>query len=1104
MKNIVVTRILSILLLLFAAVPVAWADGDEWSVWDGKTKTFPEHMEHTYEPLVYHIHIHSAAELAYIIEHFNEAMNQDGTYPFCNQYYYLDVNIDMGDTPWTPIGNKNGSITELDLGEFHGNGHTIRFKIKDATENYQGLFAKIGLGGRVYNLHVEGDISCSRSRLVGGIAGENNGKIANCWVSANVRSDWKEPGSAYTAKVGGIVGENNGTIEYCCVSGNVTNNDADVGGLVGYNSGDGKVRHSTFHGTRYSTHSQEYTIIGDQDGTIDSCYDIFQSSELTSNQKMYNYALKYPFAINVTTEGEGAYQLSAGDEKDITRWYPGAAVKLTKILGSIQSLSIKDAEGKVVNYNGDINDAVTFTMPRKDVNITIAYGKGTEKNPFIIDSADEWDRFVNMVNSGKDSFRGEYVKLTNDISVSRMMGESDVHSFQGTFDGAGHTLTVDFNTSEPRTAPFRHVLNATIKNLTVTGTITTSAQFAAGIVSESYGALRLEGCRSSVTINSSVQGDGTHGGLVSRLSGQDNSIVIAGCVFDGSFATTGGTTNCGGFIGWPVYNKPSITHSLMVPKSVAAGMLNNTFARWHTTYSPNITKSLFVATDNLPADQGTPAVAYATAPNNLGNLEKDYGVIKAHQNGFRFDGKYYMDSRVMLPGEGTEENPYTIGSEEDWKIFVGNIDRYHYYTGNFVKLTKDISVTTPASFFDGIFDGDGHTLTITLQGEWPMIFAPFVMIDNATIKNLKTAGSFKSEFTHVLGGIVGLASGNTTIENCSSSVAMSIPIYSSSGIEAKTGGIVSTVSASSKYSAKITGCSFTGSITYTRAEASGGGGIVGNVSDEGLVTISQCVFAPSAINMDKMETFNSIAGGSLSHTTITDCYHTEPKVKAQGVKISSITGGEGVTVANAGAVRQEYDVDGLTFYETGLKVGDVLYAASGESVSLKLGHDERDGFVFRKYTSSGGTLSGTTLTMADADVTVDAVWMKLAGVTILGEPKYVTSFYDGTQSYRLTGGALAYTVDKDGIFHRIGDESDVIPAGTAVIILSDTTSFDLVALDSTDVTARSGNILLGTDTEIPCPAGSVYVLGIVGDTPGFYKYTGSTLPAGKAYYVVNE
>ena len=67
------------------------------------------------------------------------------------------------------------------------------------------------------NLHVVADIHCAKSRLVGGIVGENNGTIENCWVSGTVRSDWKEPSSAYTAKVGGIAGENNGTIQYCCV-----------------------------------------------------------------------------------------------------------------------------------------------------------------------------------------------------------------------------------------------------------------------------------------------------------------------------------------------------------------------------------------------------------------------------------------------------------------------------------------------------------------------------------------------------------------------------------------------------------------------------------------------------------------------------------------------------------------------------------------------------------------------------------------------------------------------------------------------------------------------------------------------------------------------
>ena len=73
------------------------------------------------------------------------------------------------------------------------------------------------------------------------------------------------------------------------------------------------------------------------------------------------------------------------------------------------------------------------------------------------------------------------MKLAGNISISTMAGTDNANYFQGTFDGDGHTLTVNYNTSEPRTAPFRHVKNAVIRNLTVAGTITTSAQFAAGV-----------------------------------------------------------------------------------------------------------------------------------------------------------------------------------------------------------------------------------------------------------------------------------------------------------------------------------------------------------------------------------------------------------------------------------------------------------------------------------------------------------------------------------------------------------------------------------------------------------------------------------------------
>ena len=274
-------------------------------------------------------------------------------------------------------------------------------------------------------------------------------------------------------------------------------------------------------------------------------------------------------------------------------------------------------------------------------------GKGTEDDPFIVSSTDDWNEFADYVNNGI-SLSGKFVKLTADINISTMAGASDANSFQGTFDGDGHTLTFTKGTSaepfaEEYCAPFRHVKNAVIKNLHVDGTIYTNQKKAAGFVSESHDALTITNCRSSIAINSSINGDGTHGGLVSTLSGENNTVTIEGCVFDGFFATTVSTNNCGGFVGWPVYNKPTIKNSLMKPASVAANMLNNTFARWHSTYEPTIDNCYYVATTNLPTDQGTEAIALDTAPANLGSLVEDYGMVKAYQNGILVGGLYYVD-----------------------------------------------------------------------------------------------------------------------------------------------------------------------------------------------------------------------------------------------------------------------------------------------------------------------------------------------------------------------------------------------------------------------------------------------------------------------------
>ena len=104
-------------------------------------------------------------------------------------------------------------------------------------------------------------------------------------------------------------------------------------------------------------------------------------------------------------------------------------------------------------------------------------GGGTETDPYIISSAEEWNELAATPEHFDMSF-----KLGEDITVSTMVGMAD-QPFTGTFDGDGHTLTFNLETAEAYAAPFRYVTgNATFKNLVVDGTITTSAQYAAGVV----------------------------------------------------------------------------------------------------------------------------------------------------------------------------------------------------------------------------------------------------------------------------------------------------------------------------------------------------------------------------------------------------------------------------------------------------------------------------------------------------------------------------------------------------------------------------------------------------------------------------------------------
>ena len=152
----------------------------------------------------------------------------------------LTADVTAEGTDWTPIGD----LDHLYIGTFDGDGHTITGLSTEssADREYVGLFGYVGAGGVVQNVGLVG--GCIKGQdLVGAVAGENSGKIINCYNMGTVQSI--DDGSF----VGGVVGRNiEGTVRSCYNTGTVNGLKAYAGGVVGiiskgtvqncYNTGD--------------------------------------------------------------------------------------------------------------------------------------------------------------------------------------------------------------------------------------------------------------------------------------------------------------------------------------------------------------------------------------------------------------------------------------------------------------------------------------------------------------------------------------------------------------------------------------------------------------------------------------------------------------------------------------------------------------------------------------------------------------------------------------------------------------------------------------------------------------------------------------------------
>ena len=227
----------------------------------------------------------------------------------------LTADIIAEGTDWTPIGNDSKRF----IGTFDGDGHTITGLSTESNAglSYVGLFGCIGAGGVVQHVGLNGG-SIKGNNNVGAVAGENWGKIVNCYNTGAVTST--DIGIA----IGGIVGRNYSDIIGCFNTGTVTQMSkiADVGGIVGFNnasqSGTAKVTGCYNTGAVTVTGVDVFTggIAGHNCGadgrtaTVADCYNT-GAVTVTGNESYLGGIVGYTEAGGGIGEVTGCYNMGA-------------------------------------------------------------------------------------------------------------------------------------------------------------------------------------------------------------------------------------------------------------------------------------------------------------------------------------------------------------------------------------------------------------------------------------------------------------------------------------------------------------------------------------------------------------------------------------------------------------------------------------------------------------------------------------------------------------------------------------------------------------------------------------------------------------------------
>ncbi|MBR6319633.1 MAG: hypothetical protein IKR50_04255 [Prevotella sp.] len=628
-------------------------------------------------------------------------------YDFSGKTVTLKYDLDLAEHYWVPIGNRDADGNDTPFrGTFDGGGHTINnIVLADPTGNYEtlaGFFGIIGEGGTVKNLRISNSTIVGKN-LLGGIAAYNYcGTITGCIVESSVTiAQYQNEGE----DLGGIAGLSIGLVSGCVSKAQfvVGSTIYSVGGIVGRFDFNSKgyphdVQDCLFFGTTLPACSQgEYNwrqsgpIIGERKASSTFAHNYYTTSGLPNYCGIGSvaYAVKCG-EENATLQFDGpptaTYGLSGissfgyGLQYGSIFYAPTGETVRFGVAAKASGVSVDKVYADGVELTAD-GGLYAITIGSADVTVTADLsvsslpGSGTESAPYEISTVSDWEKFATLVGNGYN-FRGDYVQLKADITLTHeepiSTGGFTPHfvgtggnRFEGTFDGDGHTITLDQTTHKNDTpsALFRYVRNATIKNLIVDGSFVNTfyAVYNAGLVAVADGANTVSNClvKTAMTCDataSSVTGIAGIVGHLQNTSGMANWLTMTGCAFLGSmlkYRDEVAPKSVGGLLGYADSGTTAtLTDCLFDPVRVTMGTTgSSTLARCGSQTTLTIDACYY--TQSLGQEQGTEAAASSTG-TGAGDAGTSHGYITHHANGLRLSISGQGGSTYYIPTTGSE------------------------------------------------------------------------------------------------------------------------------------------------------------------------------------------------------------------------------------------------------------------------------------------------------------------------------------------------------------------------------------------------------------------------------------------------------------------